>query len=168
MARLYRPHIPLSVRLTVVLRQLEFIPAIVKSAVNAAIKDRRVGEMLHERLGQLAMNLGCERKDLRLDHDPPLAARPSYRRGLGKKRYYIPAANDPDHLVYRPHGAEFEGSHLIKTLVRGDHGQFPDRVLIKRERKRHEKKKPKPKMKIRSRGFDKTRTKGFDGKVRKR
>jgi hypothetical protein len=82
------------------------------------------------------LGLGCNRHDLRLDHDPPLAARPRFRRGLGKKTYYQPPANDPDHLVYRPHGPEFEGSHLIKTNVRGDHGQFPDRVLIKRENRK--------------------------------
>lgn len=84
----------------------------------------------------LAEQIGCDVKDLRLDHDPPLGARPRRRSGLGRKTYYTPDANDPDHLFYRPHGPEHAGSHLVKTNIRGDHGQHPDRVLIKKERKR--------------------------------
>lgn len=103
----------------------------------------------------LAKQIGCDLSDLRLDHDPPLAARPKERRGLGKKTYYVPDANDPDHLFYRPHGPEFEGSHLIKTNVRGDHGQHPDRVLIKKQRRIERGPKPKRGPKIRSRGFEK-------------
>ena len=93
---------------------------------------------------------------MRLDHDPPLAARPKHRRGLGKRTYYIPDANDPNHLFYRPHGAQFAGSHLIKTNVRGDHGQHPDRVLIKKNRRIERGPKPKRGPKIKSRGFEKS------------
>jgi hypothetical protein len=135
--RLYRPHIPLKVRCRVAMRQLgELWP-------DEALKahDGKCGAFLDRLLFKLAGLLGCEVTDLRLDHDPPLAARPRFRRGLGKARYQ-PSANDPDHLLYRPHGPEFVGSHLIKTNTRGDHGQHPDRVLIKRERKRVRKKGP--------------------------
>lgn len=51
---------------------------------------------------------------------------------------YSPDANDARYLEYLPHGPEFDGSHLIKTNIRGRHGQHPDRVLIKKAR-RHEK-----------------------------
>ena len=94
-----------------------------------------LGAFLNQLLFKLAELLGA--KKLHLDHDPPLGARPQFRRGLGKKTYYEPPANDPHHLIYREKHA-----HHIKTNVRGEHGQHPDRVLIKRERKRQTKKKP--------------------------
>jgi len=140
MARLWRPHIPLRVRCQVAAQQLGttvFVEHIFREEKEPS------GKFLRRQLAALARKLGCEVKDLRLDHDPPLAARPQFRRGLGKKTYYEPDANDPDHLFYRPHGPEFDRSHLIKTNVRGDHGQFPDRVLIKRERRRRSKKPKK-------------------------
>jgi hypothetical protein len=136
MPRLHRPHVPLEVRLRVALRQRGFSPGVVNEGVRAAKRGRRIGKALAAILKELARQRGCDVSDLRLDHDPPLAARPRFSRGLGKKTYYKPAANDPDHLFYRPHDPQFEGSHLIKTNQRGDHGQYPDRVLIKRERKR--------------------------------
>lgn len=152
MARLFRPHIPLSIKVQVAFRQL-------LGFTDPFPMSRRDGEtlaaMLARLLVELARHLGCEVSDLRLDHDPPLAARPKERRGLGRKTHYVPDANDPDHLFYRPHGPEFEGSHLIKTLVRGDHGQHPDRVLIKKQRRIERGPKPKRGPKIRSRGFEK-------------
>jgi hypothetical protein len=139
MTRLYRPHIPLEVRCRVALRQLgELWPDEALKANEGAL-----GDFLARLLSKLAELLGCKVSDLRLDHNPPLAARPRFRRGLGRKTYYQPPANDPDHLAYRPHGPEFAGSHLIKTNIRGDHGQHPDRVLIKRERQRREKRPKK-------------------------
>jgi hypothetical protein len=134
-ARLYRPHIPVEVKCRVAMRQLgELWP-------DEALKANAGGHgaFLDRLLFKLAELLGCEVKDLRLDHDPPLAWRPWFRRGLGKKTYYEPAANDPHHLFYRPHGPQFAASHLIKTNVRGDHGQHPDRVLIKKEKRRQKK-----------------------------
>lgn len=134
MPRLFRPGIPLDVRCRVALRQLgEFF---IEEVVSVAAKERRLGALLAEKLERLAALLGCTVADFHLDHDPPLAARP--RSGDGKETVYVPKANDPAHLFYRPHGPEFAGSHLIKTNVRGDHGQYPDRVLIKRERKRRQ------------------------------
>jgi hypothetical protein len=94
----------------------------------------------------LASCLGCDAKDLQLDHDPPLGARE--RKGDD----YKPAANDPDYLIYRP-----KVEHAVKTRIRGEHGQYSDLVLIKRERRRLKKKiKAKrswPKRKMQSRGF---------------
>lgn len=134
MTRLYRPYIPLSVRVAVAERQLrERVPA---GKFRYMFPGKSTyGNKLLALLPLLAKAFRCKLKDLRLDHDPPLGARPRIRRGLGRKTYYIPDANDPEHLNYRPHGPQFDGSHLIKTNVRGEHGQHPDRVLIKKARR---------------------------------
>lgn len=136
MARLYRPHIPLKIRVQVAERQLRAIPE--QSAIVETIEETTEtwSEQLHHLLLYLARALGCEVSELRLDHDPPLALRPQERRGLSKKVFYTPDANDPDHLFYRPHGAQHDGSHDVKTRIRGDHGQYSDIVLIKRQRRR--------------------------------
>jgi hypothetical protein len=148
---LYRPAIPLEVKLRVVLRQLgEMFP---DDVIAIAKKNRCLARQLNGSLAMLASNLGCEVKDLRLDHDPALATRPQERRGLGKKTYYVPDANDPEFMKYRPHGAQFEGSHDVKTRIRGDHGQFSDIALIKRQRRRE--RPPKPKRPIPGKGFEK-------------
>lgn len=146
MSRLWRPHIPIEVKCRVAMRHLDYDT--VAAGVALATSDRKLGTLLALLLEALARRLGCTVKDLRLDHDPPLGARPQFRRGLGKKTYYEPDANDPNHLLYRPHGPEFEGSHLIKTNIRGEHGQHPDRVLIKKERRRLRKGKRRFKRKI--------------------
>jgi hypothetical protein len=152
MPRLWRPAIPVEVKCRVALAALgELFPDRVIDANRprrdagymvgvVGISGRSLGRLLEELLDRLAELLGCNVNDLRLDHDPPLALRPQERRGLGKKTYYIPDANDPEYLFYRPHGTEFEGSHDTKTRIRGDHGQYSDIVLIKRERRRNRKK----------------------------
>lgn len=156
-ARLFRPHVPVAVRQTVATRQLG-------DAIFVQRLHRNEGESasahLARLLSALAGKLGCAIEDLRLDHDPPLAMRPQFRRGLGKKTYYEPDANDPKHLFYRPHGTQFEGSHDVKTRIRGDHGQYSDVVLIKRARRQERKvnfissaDKSKPKMKRRAPGL---------------
>jgi hypothetical protein len=167
--RLYRPTIPLEIKCRVALRQLgEMFPDDVIK-LNQPKRDagymvgvvglsgRSLGKLLPDLLSRLAELLCCKVEDLRLDHDPPLAARPKERRGLGKKTYYTPDANDQEHLKYRPHGPEHAGSHMIKTNVRGDHGQHPDRVLIKKQRRLERGPKPKRGPKIQSRGFEKSR-----------
>lgn len=131
MPKLYRPYISLRIRVQVAERQLRDMDQ-VKGEIGIA-GPRTSGNRLRTLLPWLARILGCDAADLRLDHDPALGARP--RRGEGKRTVYTPAANDPDHLFYRPHGPEHAGSHLIKTNVRGDHGQHPDRVLIKKQRR---------------------------------
>jgi hypothetical protein len=133
MAKLYRPTIPLEVKCCVVLRQLGEM--FVEDAI--AANKGQLGSFLAVLLNRFAALIKCDVKDLRLDHDPALALR--RRRFTGGGRFpveYIPAANDPEHLFYRPHGTQFEGSHDVKTRIRGDHGQFSDLVLIKRERRR--------------------------------
>lgn len=156
MARLYRPHIPLLIRAQVAERQMaEKVHCLPTNGFGRHLRDdpnASARKRLDATLFHLARIFGCEVSDLRLDHDPPLAARPKERRGLGKKTYYVPDANDPDHLFYRPHGPEFNGSHLIKTNVRGDHGQHPDRVLIKKQKRLE--RGPRPK---RQPGFKKTK-----------
>lgn len=129
MPRLPRPAIPAEIKLRVVLRQLgefwvdEFV---------AQVKQRRaVTSTVRDMLAQLAVQLGCEVGALRLDHNPALALRKIVRNRAGVIVRYIPDANDPEHLVYREAHA-----HHIKTNVRGDGAQHPDRVLIKRERRR--------------------------------
>jgi hypothetical protein len=104
-------------------------------------------------LTHLAKQIGCRVDELRLDHDPALGARAKSVWSTTGKTHYIPEANSPQHLAYRPHGPEHAGSHLIKTNVRGDHGQHPDRVLIKKQR-RIENPKPKRKFKWASRKFE--------------
>ena len=135
MPKLYRPHVPLSVRVEVASRQLRRQfgkPGTVKLIQKEY--DTWALQLAHL-LFWLAKAFGCEVSDLRLDHfDPPLAAR--QRTGEGKATRYVPDANDPEHLEYRPHGVEFDRSHDVKTRIRGDHGQYSDVVLIKRERRR--------------------------------
>lgn len=162
--RLYRPHIPILVQLEVAERQLGGPPGtgVIAGMLYGDLdieKDFSAKKWLAVFLGCVASDFGCTVKDLRLDHDPPLGARK--RRGEGKKTVYTPAANDPDHLFYRPHGPQFTGSHDVKTRIRGDHGQYSDLTLIKRERKRLAQPKPKktwkrqPKRKWPSRPFPK-------------
>lgn len=157
--RLYRPHIPLKVRCLVAMRQLgELWP-------DAALEANKgeLGAFRDRLLKKLSKLLGEEK--LHLDHDPPLAARE--RKGEGKKTVYKPDANDPNYLLYRGKHA-----HHIKTQVKGDGAQYPDRVLIKRERRRRESKKhpleivagfqkrinkSKPKAKLRGRSFQQLR-----------
>ena len=149
--KLYRPHIPLSVRVKVAERQ--FLLLCPNMAGLLAGKPHSSGNRLKALLPLLATAFGCEVSELRLDHDPPLALRPQERRGLGRKTYYTPDANDPEHLFYRPHGAQHAGSHDVKTRIRGEHGQFSDIALIKRQRRRE--RPPKRKAKIPSRPFQK-------------
>jgi hypothetical protein len=93
---------------------------------------------------------GVTRDTWQLDHDPPLALRERHRRWTGSRiaAYYDPPANDPEHLFYRD-------DHRTKTFLRGDHGQYSDITLIKRERRRN--RPAKPKRKIPSRQFQKRR-----------
>lgn len=133
MPRLLRPHIPISVRVEVATRQLG----------SATFEDRvfredeeSLGAFLARLLAALAKKLGCGVEDLRLDHDPALGAREKVFR-KGRHVGYVPAANDRDHLIYRGKHA-----HHIKTNVRGDGAQHPDRVLIKKQRKLERRNEP--------------------------
>ena len=132
MPRLHRPHISKEIKCRVLLRQLgEFF---IDEKIEA--HRSRLDPLLNESLCMLAVLLGCDVRDLRLDHNPALALRK--RKGEGRDTIYIPAANDPEFLIYRDYH-----SHHIKTNVRGDGAQYPDRVLIKRARRSERPKKKK-------------------------
>jgi hypothetical protein len=147
--RLFRPYIPVEVRCRVAMRQLgEMWPDDVIRSWSVRPGDaylRGIGvptyrpglaALLDDKLRKLADLLDSKVEELRLDHDPALATRA--RTGEGKKTTYTPAANDPEFMIYRTvHG------HHLKTNVRGDGAQYPDRVLIKRERKRRQAKERK-------------------------
>lgn len=165
MPKLYRPHIPLSIRVQVAERQAAAKPNEVwRFYVGTGWQpDMHHGRRLKVLLEALAMQFGCTVADLRLDHDPALGARQRLQYSGVIKPTYIPAANDPNHLNYRPHGPQFENSHLIKTNVRGEHGQHPDRVLIKKQRRIERGPKPRRGPKMQGPGFrsssDKSRPK---------
>jgi hypothetical protein len=135
MPRLLRPHIPLETRCRVVLRQLGDMLAD-DTILWGKTAHGGLRAILDDRLAKLAELLNCEVADLHLDHDPALGAREKLFR-KGEHVGYKPDANDPEHLIYREAAA-----HRIKTNVRGEHGQHPDRVLIKKQR-RHEKGVPR-------------------------
>lgn len=125
--KLLRPHIPLSVKLDVAGRQL-MMGGLWLPSEHTQTKSK--ADMLAQRLKALATLYSCEVKDLRLDHDPALGTR-SFNKRTGK---YIPDANDPACLTYRE-----KTDHDTKTWKRGEHGQYSDIVLIKRERRRKRK-----------------------------
>lgn len=139
MARLLRPYIPISVRLIVIDRQLAARRIKVNLEVVMGCKVNKTDELA------LKLAAAFPGELVHLDHDPALENR---QRVLyhGKIDHYIPDANDPDYLFYRP--AE---SHRIKTLVRGDHGARSD-AGERRHQKRMEEnrgiRKRKPKSKI--------------------
>lgn len=133
MPRLLRPHVPIEVRCRVAMEQLG---EMFSDEVLAAHKSKAA--LLVELLTQLRELLGGE--PLALDHNPALALRAKIIRN-GVHVGYRPAANDPEHLIYRTRAA-----HLVKTNHHGDGAQHPDRVLIKRERRRT-RKTPKRKFK---------------------
>lgn len=126
MPRLLRPSVPLEIKCRVAMRQLgEMFP---EQLIGE--NRRRYDSLLKHLLAQLSASLCCSESDLQLDHQPALAVRKRVMR-KGVHVGYQPDANDPEHLIYREKHA-----HHIKTNVRGDGAQHPDRVLIKRERRR--------------------------------
>lgn len=157
-----RPPIPDSVKVKVALRQCRILSAktelwMLRSGDQSRPEPMRL--WLKRLLWGLSTTLlHCQPEDLRLDHDPPLRWRMFWNNPrLKPAARFSPNANSPDHLVYRT-----KEGHRIKTNVRGDGAQFPDRVLIKRERRREKKKARKPPSRlggkhatIRSRPFQK-------------
>lgn len=111
-----------------------------------AFRNRTARRALASLLGEIAVKIGCEPSELCCDHEPALRVRDYNPRIKDVAARFTPNANDPDYLHWRPQGSTYEGSHHIKTNVRGEHGQYSDVVLIKRERRREERKrKPRPK-----------------------
>lgn len=138
MARLPRPTIPLAVKLTVAYRQLGYSGEMFDGLIESAKQRRRFGAALADALIAISEKLKCPREELHLDHDPALENREKIIRD-GEIVGYIPDANDPDYLIYRPFSGQYEGSHYIKTHVRGSNGQYSDTTLAKRERRRQKK-----------------------------
>ena len=131
MSRLPRPHIPLAVRCHVASRQLLRYGVNVFAELTRA-EGETVPSLLERRLVRLAIALGCERKDLQLDHDPALENRElRWVRRKGKRvPVYTPDANDPDCLIYRT-----SEDHYFKTHVRGTGAQRSDTAEAKHWRK---------------------------------
>lgn len=137
MSRLPRPRIPLETRCLAAMRQQEWPPELIALAtgtVKTAKRERSLGKLLALWLGKIAEQHGCEVSDLHLDHDPALENRKKVYRA-GAHVDYSPRANDPEHLFYRPYGPQFDRSHKIKTLVRGDHGQHSDAALARKNKR---------------------------------
>lgn len=167
MARLPRRHIPLEVKCRVALAQLGEMwpddviarwrprgPAARSVPSGEPLGPRGLGRLLEGLLARLAVLLGCDVSQLRLDHNPALGARQKRLDRAGAIIGYIPDEHDPAFLIYRTaHG------HHIKTQIRGDGAQFPDRVLIKRERRRQKPLRAKPKKKWAARPFPKGKRK---------
>lgn len=125
MARLYRPYIPLFVRVEVAARQCRergFEAA--TGILTLPISDRY-------KLNELLLMLFANRP-YALDHDPALVNRKKRRRLVYDKKTdgvkavwdYSPRANDPNFLIYREAGPGSD--HDIKTRVRGDGAQLSD------------------------------------------
>lgn len=108
-------------------------------AYSIALQDDRKPhkQFLDGLLNAVAWHIGCQRADLRLDHDPMLRVR-KYRprRGTPIAAWYSPHAHDRRYLKWRPQPPQFEGSHHVKTYVRGERGQYSDVALAKRQRRR--------------------------------
>lgn len=155
--RLPRPPIPVLVRLDVASRQLVERGVWSAEKRQAALGTKPYGAQLRAALTDLARTIGCEVSELRLDHEPPLGAREKIWEGAvmaSRILGYIPDANDPERLLYRPHATAFDGSHDTKTRLRGEHGQHSDIVRIKRQRRleREQAGIARPKAKIRGGG----------------
>ncbi len=169
MTRLYRPYIPLSVRVEVAERQLkdrtlEPHPVGRDATIYRMFYANSMPYMaLSKRLDYLLKYLFGD-QPYQLDHDPALSLR---RYSAGHDRFY-PDANDPDYLFYR-----YKDLHLQKTTGRKPGAERTvtskgsDRWLKKKFDRLEGKTKRRPKRKIPSRGFQKGRRK-INAKTAKR
>lgn len=110
MARLHRPHIPISVRVEVAERQCNQIGW----TRDPGAREQSAEKWLKAMLRVLFGDYPCE-----LHHRPALVNRRRYVRN--GKVFYDPPANDPAHLVYLA-----EDDHDIETRVRGVGAQRSD------------------------------------------
>lgn len=118
--RVYRPYVPIAVRVQVAERQLKAKDAKLTASVLYGLvydTDRR----------KLTFLLGFLFGDAphHLDHDPALVNRTWNNR----TNDYQPRANDPEHLVYRT-----KVDHNIKTRVRGIGAQHSDLGLRRKNK----------------------------------
>lgn len=133
-----RPAIPWSVQHQVAVRQAVAVSGVVIfPSVN--VHGRNTQADYREATRQMLAIMFPGGEKTHCDHNPPLRTRPYNPRIKDVAARYTPNANDPDHLTHRT-----RHDHHIKTNIRGDGAQFPDRVLIKRERRREKPKKAKP------------------------
>jgi hypothetical protein len=140
--RLYRPYVPIAVRIKVAERQLLTWKTHDQVFV-ASLQKLSPSRYLEALLAYMFYSFVFH-----LDHDPALENRPFNKR----TKKYTPDANDPEFLIYRT-----KEDHRIKTLVRGDGAQLSD-AAIARKRKRKERKMRRPKTRwpsrpLRSRSF---------------
>jgi hypothetical protein len=142
--KLKRPHVPISVRLDVIARQLQREGKLMDVLTVSALTMKN-----SDRLAYLLKAMFGDEK-VHLDHDPSLVLR-HYDEATGK---YTPDANDPHHLVYRT-----ADQHHEKTFLRNG-ADFSDaakrRRKIKQERKENEPPRPSrwpPGRKFRGRPF---------------
>jgi len=107
---------------------------------------------------------GADQKGVHIDHRPPIQE----REWDPVAEDTIPPANDPDFLfALLPAGHGPLTVEDVKRMAKTRRiRKAEDRHAEALARPREERKRPK--RTIRSRGFDKTRTRGFDGKVRKK
>lgn len=136
--RAFRPYIPIPTRIAVAERQF-------------GLRGVRTYEQL-----LIALAFVFKGDPYHLDHDPPLASRAKVLDRAGEFVDYDPPANSAEHLAYRA----FE-SHRVKTYIRGDRGQLPDRILINRAKRKERESagRVKPKAKIRGLTFQQQRCK---------
>ena len=124
--RLLRPYISFETRAEV---------ALVQARLRGFSVDQDFAKLpASKRLTALLRYLFGDNVAVHLDHDPALQNRTKVFRN-GNLVGYVPAANDPTHLVWRT-----KPDHRTKTFVRGDHGQYCDVILAARERNRAKKK----------------------------
>lgn len=133
----YRPKVPEHIQQLVALKQCEAIGVVVDSYPGTTRKRAALLVLFGDQAVQL-------------DHDPALILRPYDKR----TRKYLPDANNPEYLRWRATAPEAEGSHFIKTYVRGAHGARSD-IGERNHRRRMDEnrglRKRKPKAKIAAR-----------------
>jgi hypothetical protein len=158
--RLSRPYTPLAIRLQVAARQCRDHGMVPPDGGS-------MGKRLQRTLAVLAMVYLSSGK-LELHHRPALCNRQIFLRP-DWEHYYVPAANDPEYLVYLP-----KGDHDVETRVRGVGAQRSDlgqRRYNKKVAKNRVKDKKRPgrwrKRKLRSRainpGWRRKRTRKGEG-----
>lgn len=122
MPKLLRPHIPLSVRALVAMRQFLSVDS------DAACKIRDSGLSDGKQLELMLRLLFGRDAKVELHHRPALLNRKKLYRG-GEHVSYSPPANDPEYLVYLP-----EDDHDIETRVRGVGAQHSDLGLRRKNK----------------------------------
>jgi|SRR6516164_8271706 hypothetical protein len=133
--KLPRPYIPQDVREAVIDRQMREAKV---TPSFAAQSHRSTNKRIRWKLEEF---FGCD-MPIELHHRPALVNRPRDANGD-----YNPPANDPEYLAY-----VLADDHDIETRVRGQHGQYSD-LALRRKNKRIEAKNNRLKRKWPKRNF---------------